>query len=150
MPEALVERCPCDRRQFSWRTVLVGYLRSRRRSHRRVDDSDIAFLDWHHPWLFFLSTGIMLLSACDAALTLQLLERGFFEANPVMAAVMERGTLLFAAMKMGMTGFGVLMLAYLAKAHFMDKVRVGIFLTSIFVFYAALICYEIVSLLSVM
>jgi hypothetical protein len=139
-----------DRRRFSWRTVFNGFMRSRRRDHRRVADAEVAFLDWHHPWLFFLSTGVMLLSACDAALTLQLLERGFFEANPVMAAIMEHSTMLFATMKMGMTGLGVLMLVYMAKAQFMDRVRVGVFLTSIFVFYAGLICYEIVSLFSVL
>jgi hypothetical protein len=82
-------------------------------------------------------------------LTLRLLEIGFFEANPVMAAIMERSTMLFAAAKMAMTGLGVLMLVYLAKARFLDRVRAGAFLTFLFLFYACLICYEIVSLFSI-
>ena len=139
-----------DRRRFTWRTVVHGFFRSRRHGHRRVDDNDVTFMDWHHPWLFFLSVGIMLLSAADAAMTLKLLQLGFFEANPVMASFMEKSTLTFAATKMAMTGIGVLMLAFLAKARFMDRVRVGLFLTIIFICYACLICYEIVSLFTMM
>ena len=137
-----------DRRTFGWRTIVYGFIRSRRHENRRMDDSDVLFIDRHHPWLFFLATGTMLLSATDAMLTLQLLEIGFFEANPFMAAIMEHGTLMFAATKMGLTALGVLMLVYLAKTRFMDRVRAGLFLTISFVFYACLICYEIVSLLS--
>ena len=137
-----------ERRAFSWRTILFGFLRSRRHDHRRVEDTDLVFMDRHHPWLFFLSVGTMLLSATDAMLTLRLMELGFFEANPVMASIMQQSTTLFAATKMGMTGMGILTLVFLAKARFLDRVRAGIFLTFFFVFYACLICYEIVSLLS--
>ena len=51
---------------------------------------------------------------------------------------------------MVLTGLGVLLLVFLAKARFMDRIRAGIFLTFFFSFYSCLICYEIVSLLSVM
>jgi len=139
-----------ERRQFGWRTVMYGYLRSRRHDHRRADDSDVIFMDRHHPWLFFLSVGTMLLSATDAVLTLRLLELGFFEANPVMASIMGYSTMLFTATKMAMTAFGVLVLVFLAKARFMDRIRAGIFLTFFFSFYACLICYEIVSLFNAM
>ena len=61
--EAILERrTDSDRRNFSWRTVFYGFTRSRRHGLRRVEDADILFLDWHHPWLFFLSVGTMLLS----------------------------------------------------------------------------------------
>ena len=63
---AAERRAATDRRAFGWRTVFFGFLRSRRRSPRRGDEDDVVFLDWHHPWLFFLAVGIMLLSTADA------------------------------------------------------------------------------------
>ncbi len=140
------QRAVEDRRSFSWRTVLYGFTRSRRRSHRRAADDEVVFLDWHHPWLFFLATGTMLLSCADAFLTLQLINLGMVEANPVMNAIMQQGTGLFAATKLAMTAFGIFVLVFLAKAQFMNRVRTGLFLTVFFSFYACLVCYELVNL----
>ena len=70
------QRSTADRRTLSWRTFLYGFLFSRRRLHRRAAEVDVVFLDWHHPWLFFLAVGTMFLSCADAFLTLELLERG--------------------------------------------------------------------------
>ncbi len=149
--EAILDRrASADRRIFSWRTIFFGFARSRRHSHRREEDAEILFLDWHHPWLFFLSVGTMLLSCVDAFMTLELLERGMFEANPVMAAVLEQGTALFATTKMAMTGTGILVLVFLAKARFLNRFRTGLFLTVFFSFYACLVCYEFVNLLRLM
>ncbi len=143
---AIEQRAGGDRRSPSWRTVVYGFTRSRRHGHRRAADDEVIFLDWHHPWLFFLATGTMLLSCADAFLTLQLLNLGMVEANPVMLAVMEQGTLLFTSTKLAMTAFGILVLVYLAKAHFMNRFRTGLFLTIFFSFYACLVCYELVNL----
>lgn len=140
-------RDQCDRRNFSWRTVLYGFLRSRRRDARRSDEAEPLFTDWHHPWLFFLSIGIMLMSCLDAFLTLQLLDRGAIEANPVMAMFMGKSTEFFAAGKMLMTGLGILALVFLSRARFMDRFRTGLLLTGFFSCYAILICYEVVNLL---
>lgn len=135
-----------DRRQFSWRTVLYGFARSRRRDSRRDSDAPVVFIDWHHPWLFFLAIGTMLLSCADAFLTLILIENGMFEANPVMAAAMQQGTGLFVASKMALTGTGILSLVYLARTQFLNRIRTGLILTSFFSLYCCLVCYEIVSL----
>lgn len=139
-----------DRREFGWRTVMFGFLRSRRRSGRRNDETDLLFLDWHHPWLFFLATGTMLLSVTDAFMTLQLLDRGMIEANPIMAWVLGYGTAMFVVSKVALTAFGILTLVYLAKARFLDRIRAGLFLTLLFSVYACLVCYEIVQLLKLM
>lgn len=154
MSEALAEtagtaRADSDRREFGWRTVFFGFLRSRRRHLRRDDDAGIVFMDWHHPWLFFLAVGTMLLSCSDAFLTLQLIDRGMIEANPVMASLLGHGTALFAATKMALTGFGILTLVFLAKSRFLDRFRTGLILTTFFTGYACLVCYEIVSLLRI-
>ena len=149
--EAVTERRNLiDRRRFTWRTVVYGFFRSRRHDHRRNQDAEVVFLDWHHPWLFFLAIGTMLLSCADAFLTLELLQRGMIEANPVMAAMLEQGVGTFAAGKMALTGIAILMLVYLAKAHFLNRFRTGLFMTMIFSCYACLICYELVHLFRVM
>jgi len=140
------QRAEVDRRQFSWRTVAFGFLLSRRRVHRRSSDEEVIFLDWHHPWLFFLATGTMLLSCADAFLTLMLIDLGMIEANPVMGASMSHGTTVFTSTKLAMTGVGILMLVFLAKARFLNRVRTGLFLTTFFSFYACLVCYELVNL----
>jgi hypothetical protein len=137
-----------DRRGFSWRTVAYGFTLSRRHTHRREEDYEVIFLDWHHPWLFFLATGTMLLSCADAFLTLQLLDKGMIEANPVMNAVMSHGTATFTSTKLAMTAFGIFVLVFLAKAQFLNRFRTGLFLTTFFSFYACLVCYELVNLFS--
>ncbi len=144
------KRAENDRRAVTWRTVIFGYMRSRRHSHRRLVDETIAFIDWHHPWLFFLATGTMLLSCADAFLTLQLIDRGMFEANPLMRLVLDQSTLLFTSTKLALTGLGILVLVFLAKTRFMNRFANGLFLTMFFSFYACLVCYELVSLFRLM
>jgi hypothetical protein len=140
------QRSGADRREFTWRTVAYGFALSRRHANRRLGDEEVIFLDWHHPWLFFLATGIMLLSCADAFLTLQLLDLGMIEANPVMKAVMAQGTVVFTSTKLAMTAVGILVLVFLAKARFLNRIRTGLFLTMFFSFYACLVCYELVNL----
>lgn len=143
-------RSSVERRNFSWRTVVYGFALSRRHSHRREADEEVIFLDWHHPWLFFLATGTMLLSSADAFLTLQLISKGMIEANPVMDALMGYGTAVFTGTKLTMTALGIFILVFLAKARFLNRLRVGLFLTIFFSSYACLVCYEIVSLFNLL
>ncbi len=140
-------RADLDRRNFGWRTVLYGFLRSRRRITRREEEGEPVFTDWHHPWLFFLAVGTMLLSCLDAFMTLQLLERGAVEINPLMAMVIGHSALAFASTKIVMTAFGILVLVFLSRSRFMDWLRTGVILTVFFSFYACLVCYEFVYLL---
>ena len=138
-----------DRREFSWRTVFFGFVRSRRRDTRRDNEDAPLYTDWHHPWLFFLATGIMLLSCMDAFFTLQLLDRGAIEINPVMAVMIGQGTLAFAATKMLLTGLGILILVFLSQTRMFNLMRTGLVLTVFFSFYACLVCYEFIYLLNV-
>ncbi len=136
-----------DRRTFSWRTVLYGFLRSRRREHRRIDEGEPLFTDWHHPWLFFLAVGTMVLSCLDAVMTLELIRHGAQEANPFMASVMGISTAAFAGSKMLLTAMGILALVFMSRAPFMTHFRTGMLLTIVFSMYACLICYEFVHLM---
>ena len=143
-----IVRVESDRRSFSWRTVVFGFMRSRRRATRRDDEVEPVFTDWHHPWLFFLAVGTMLMSSLDAFFTLQLLDLGAIEINPVMAAVIGHSALSFAVSKMLLTGFGILALVFLSRAKFMNRLRTGLILTFFFSVYAVLICYEFVNLMN--
>jgi hypothetical protein len=136
-----------DRRAPSWRTAVFGYLRSRRREHRRSSERDAVFIDWHHPWLFFLAIGIMLLSSVDAFLTLQLLDRGAVEINPIMAGVLQRGDFAFVVSKMALTGLGILVLVFLSRLRLFTFLRTGLLLTVFFSFYACLACYQFLLML---
>ena len=142
-------RAADERRAFTWRTVFFGFMRSRRHAPRR-DNDEVIFLDWHHPWLFFLAVGIMLLSCADAFLTLTLMQHGMIEANPFMASMLNQGGAAFALSKVIMTGTSILILVFLAKSRFMNRFRTGLFLTFFFSVYCCLVCYEIVNLLAVL
>jgi len=145
---AVADRSDLDRRNFGWRTVFFGYLRSRRRVTRRDCETESIYTDWHHPWLFFLAVGTMLLSCVDAFLTLILIDLGMIEANPFMASLLGKSTAVFAAVKMTLTGLSILMLVFLAESRFFNRFRTGLFLTTFFAGYACLVTFEIVSLLS--
>ena len=145
--QTVEHRMESDRRELTWRTLIFGYLRSRRRSSRRTSEGEALFSDYHHPWLFFLATGIMTLSCFDAFMTLQLLDRGAIEINPVMAAVIAHSTVTFAVTKMLLTSIGILALVFLARARFLRRIRTGLILTFFFSSYAILVCYEFVSLI---
>jgi hypothetical protein len=136
-----------DRRALGWRTVIFGFLRSRRREHRRSSEDEPVFIDWHHPWLFFLAVGTMVLSCFDAFFTLRLLDRGAIEVNPVMAAAISHGTATFTVSKMLLTGIGILMLVFLSRSRLFNRVRTGIFLTGFFIVYACLVCYQFLLLM---
>jgi hypothetical protein len=140
-------RTNADRRNFGWRTILFGFLRSRRRTFRRSTEVATVFVDWHHPWLFFLATGIMLLSSLDAFFTLQLLARGAVEVNPFMAAALGYGNVAFASSKMLLTGVGILLLVYVSRTRFFNVFRTGVLLTLFFAAYACLVCYQFLLLL---
>ncbi|MBT8091095.1 MAG: hypothetical protein KJO01_12895 [Gammaproteobacteria bacterium] len=92
----------------------------------------------------------MLLSSADAFLTLLLIEKGMVEANPVMQAAMTQGTGFFIGAKLSLTALGIFSLVYLAKSHFLNRFRTGLFLTVFFSAYACLVCYELVNLFRLM
>ena len=133
-----------DRRHRVWWSVWYGSFNPRRRTpQRRLDDSRFHSLDWHSPHLLAVAIGILLLSVVDAFLTVTLLQGGADEVNPVMALLIYRSVAMFAALKMGMTGLGVLMMVFLARYRFMRLLRVEWALYGVLLVYAGLIGYEV-------
>jgi hypothetical protein len=130
-----------DRRHLSLGSFLRGGLTPRRRGGRRADEQHLP-IDWHEPYLLFLSLMILLLSVTDAFLTLTLIMGGATEANPFMAFVLRDHPHLFAIIKMGLTGLGVLVLVAVARTRVFRVMRAGLVLQGFFVAYVALIGYE--------
>ena len=122
-------------------SFLKGGVTPRRRGGRRADEQHLP-IDWHEPYLLFLALMILLLSVADAFLTLTLIMGGAHEANPLLAFVLREHPDLFAAVKMGLTGSGVLVLVAVARARLFRIMRVGLVLQGVFVGYVALIAYE--------
>ena len=130
-----------DRRRTNLRSFLQGGLTPRRRNGRRADEQHLP-IDWHEPYLLFLSVMILLLSLADAFLTLTLLTVGATEANPFIAFILNDHPHLFALVKMGLTGLGVLVLVAVARTRLFRVMRVGVVFQGLFVAYVALIAYE--------
>jgi hypothetical protein len=133
-----------DRRRRIWRSFWYGSFNPRRRSpSRRIDDSRFQWIDWHSADLLAVSIGILLLSAADAFLTAVLLVHGAEEANPVMAQLAYGNIAVFTALKMGMTGVGIVMMVFLSRYRFMRVIRVEFVMYAILGIYVWLIAYEI-------
>jgi hypothetical protein len=133
-----------DRRHRVWRSVWYGSFNPRRRSPaRRVDDSRFQWIDWHSADLLAVSIGILLLSAADAFLTAILLVHGADEENPVMAPLAYGNIAVFTALKMAMTGAGIVMMVFLARYRFMRVIRVEYVMYAILGIYVWLVSYEI-------
>ncbi len=133
---------PDRRRRVLW-SLLYGSFNPRRRTEpRRLDDSRYFSVDWHASHLLAVAISILLLSFCDAFLTLMLLDGGAQEMNPVMDLVVHGDAALFAGLKMAMTGLSVVLMVCLARYRFMRVVRVEFALYAILIGYITLIGYE--------
>ncbi|MDT8387755.1 MAG: DUF5658 family protein [Thiogranum sp.] len=105
-----------DRRSHSLRTLTYCGIhgRGRRRTARR--DKHDYYLDWYEPRLVLTGLAVLLMSCLDAMFTLTLLNRGAYEANQLMAILLEIDQTLFVTVKIGITGAGVMFL--LMHSHF--------------------------------
>ena len=92
--------------------------------------------------LLFLSVVMLILSVCDAFLTVKLMADGAEEANPLLAFVLNEHPRLFAITKMTLTGFGVVLFVAMARAKLFKLVRAGVFFQLLVVAYLALVAYE--------
>ena len=132
-----------DRRRLSLWSVIYGGFRPRRRDVRRTNDGSLPVVDWHEAHLLAVAIGILLLCCADAFLTLNLLVLGAHEANPVMARLIYTDVTLFAAVKMGLTGVGVLVLVLLARYRLFGRFPVVTALYAALMAYCALVIYEL-------
>lgn len=136
------DRRHTDRRKRVLRALLYGSFRPRRRGPRRTSEHGFAAVDWHHPQWLAISMLIVVLSCCDALLTLVLIQQGAYEVNPLMRPLVGGSGLAFALVKVCITAAGVLLLTQLARIRAFGGLPVGTLLYTILLIYGALIFYE--------
>ncbi len=137
-------RAAADRRCRLWWSLYYGNVKPRRRlPSRRRTETRYHLLDWHAAHLLAAALGILLLSAGDAFMTLTLLAGGAIEVNPVMAAVVGQSAGLFAAVKMALTGSGVITMVVLSRYRFLRVLRVDVVIYCLLAGYVALLAHEL-------
>ena len=135
-------RRPKDRRRRTFHALVHGSFTPRRRGARRDGELSFASVDWHHPQWLAVAIATLLMSVADALLTLELLQRGAYEANPLMAPFVHGDPLAFAMVKMSLTGGGIVVLILLARARVFGRVPVAYILYGVLIAYAWLVGYE--------
>jgi hypothetical protein len=99
-------------------------------------------VDWHQPHWLGVAVLIVLLSCIDAFLTLMLIDRGAYEANPLMAPLVDGSPLAFTLVKVGLTGGGVVLLTLVARMRVFRRVPISALLYALLIAYALLVTYE--------
>ncbi len=113
---AIERRTEQDRRHHNWRTLTYCGLQGRGRRHQARRDGHSYYLDWYKPSLVFTGLVVLILSCLDALLTLTLLNRGAYEANLLMAHLLETSDVVFVVTKVAVTAIGIVFL--LMHSHF--------------------------------
>jgi hypothetical protein len=132
-----------DRRTRVARALVYGSFKPRRLGPRRTGEHRIGAIDWYHPWWLTIATLILALCASDAALTVVLINRGAYELNPVLAPLIGGSGALFVAVKVGLTGIGVVLLTLLSRIRAFGGVPVALVLYGVLAGYGVLIAYEL-------
>ncbi len=137
------ERRRGERRSQVLRALVQGSLRPRRRGPRRLNERALTAVDWHHPQWLAVGMLIVLLSCLDALLTLSLIAHDVAdEWNPLMAPLVGGSALRFAAIKIGLTAGGVVVLTQLACLRAFGRVPAGMLLYGVLALYGVLVGYE--------
>jgi hypothetical protein len=136
-------RMPRDRRKRTFRSLLHGSLNPRRLGSRRDGEHNLTATDWHHPQWLAVAMLTLIMCVADAALTLLLIQKGAYEANPLMEPLVGGSALVFTVIKFGLTAGGLTVLILLARARLFRNVPVALILYTVLLAYAALIGYEL-------
>jgi hypothetical protein len=111
---------------------------------RREEDSTGVYLDHFPPGLVLVSLTVLFLSALDACLTLQLLQRGGAEANPIMRVLLEWDVLVFINVKIIVTALGLLILVLHSHLLLFRRFKVERVVLGLVGVYVTVVSYEIV------
>jgi len=131
-----------DRRTHSLHSFMYGSLRPRRRVGRRNGDEHRIFLDWHEPRVLYLALAILLMSCLDALLTLNILTVGGRELNGLMDWLIRSNVFWFLAVKIGLTGLAISLLAVAVNRHLLGVLPVIHILQLICLGYGLLMVWE--------
>ena len=136
-------RGPSDRRSRLAYAIVYGAWHPRRRAARRASDHHQPIIDLHSKSLFVSAVVVLLLCVVDAFLTLDLLQKGAVEANPLMAPFVQGSASAFAIVKLALTGASLLTLVAVSRVRIFRVLRAGTIVHAAVIAYASLIGYEI-------
>ena len=145
MQKALAERrSGMERRQSGLVTYWHGAKQPRRRAGRRTSDLAYPIIDWHAPRVWFAVLLILGLCVLDGVLTVMLITNGAQEANPFMALFVPHRLGWFAAVKLGLTALGMIVLVACSRMRlFRVRLPGEALLYAVLGIYGALIAYEL-------
>jgi hypothetical protein len=127
-----------DRRSRPTRWISRWWLVGRRRGGRRDGEQRNIFVDRYSGWEWAAAVALLLLCIADLVMTLDVLQHGGSEANPIMRWALDLGVPVFVALKLGLTLLGALVLLIRVRFRGMRAALVGLV-----VLYVALIGYHL-------
>jgi len=104
------------------------------------------FVDVYHREIGLLSVLLLLLSCADAFMTLQLLQLGAIELNPVMDGLIKGSVQSFVGFKVALTALSILLLVRCSNFHIMGGVKVVNIIRIACAGYGVLFAYELILL----
>lgn len=125
---------------LNWRHLSF---QGRRKHIRRAEDRSGLYVDRYESELFFVVVGVVLLSSCDAFLTLILLQRGAIELNALMAVLITNDIQMFVNLKLALTSLSLILLVIYKNFKVFGRFRVYHILWLTLYCYGFLILYEI-------
>ncbi len=123
----------------------LGLKPGRRAGDRRseAERGKSAYVDRYADRVVFCTIGIMLLSLCDAVLTLKILDNGGEELNWFMLVLIEDSVGKFVAVKMAITALALMLLVIHQDVRIGRRMRVRHLQYMILIGYSSLIGYEL-------
>ena len=144
-PSKLENRSGFDRRDGKIRILSKYWLTGRRAVVRRTEDRQkLVLIDRHSPRTFIVILLIIILSVLDAILTLNLVDLGASELNPIMAYYLGHGPLAFFWVKYLLTSAAVLILLFIKNVQlFNTRFQAKVLFILVLVPYALVIQWEL-------
>lgn len=139
-----------NRRTPSIKALLFYLYKGKRgQARRQLDASKPFYIDVYEPWVGLIIGVITCLSILDSFLTLQIIERGGIEVNPLMITLLEINDTAFIFGKIAITSTCLVFLLIHIKFKVLRLFSMSTFLISTACFYALLIAYELTLLSSI-
>jgi hypothetical protein len=115
-----------DRRRRRTPALSRGAFSGRRRAGRRAGERKNIYVDLYRPWEGALVLLVVAMCAMDLLLTLDVIQRGGDEWNPIMRLAMDLGLWPFVIIKLAITAVGALILLLRVRFRGMRAVLVGL------------------------
>jgi hypothetical protein len=108
---------------------------------------ELSFKLQHGPRAFAATLVIIFLTIADAFLTLDLVNRGAEEVNPILAYYLDQGPLWFFTVKYLLTSASIVIILSITKTHvFRGKLRVKLLLVFFIVALASVVKWQLILL----